>query len=501
MIQAKCIEKFRDKTGKIYGYKLIDLNSQTQDVTPENLKQAILNKQIHVVNLTLTSNNRLVDTTEKQLQSKVLGKAPVSPVEKLDETYKDVAKALVYLDKETIDMRDDYEECVCGRYHQAFGKEPNITSSTNLDELIYKAFLKMTSDKPNEISDLIGYWEEYEHYTTFEHNIQYENVDSINKSKIYKALVLVYKYAKEHKFSKKVVTPLKNFLDRVKTTGIAAINIGYNAGHTYYRYLDGKIFGTISNSVFTVGHTITSSDIKEHKEYKGYNYVFHKDINVCGAPQISIAALFKNAGANNVQVDIKIERHGYVTETRSCVSIRGYILDVESFLINTKAPVEEYAKVVANKFNQIAPKFYDLADIHQSLYSSLGYNKPLEIISLSDLTSHGTIPGRELVDLTISRWTKIRGHRTDAKVGKIIYNNDCSFKILYINNISDNGNDRRLYVEYNGSKLTLKVVNGSNINDVVIEENTEVSGSIVDNSRKFAEVMCKAMIAANVRRI
>lgn len=501
MIQAKCIEKFRDKTGKIYGYRLIDLNDQTQDVTPENLKKAILNKQIHVVNLTLTSNNRLVDTTEKQLQSKVLGKAPVNPVEKLDETYKNVAKALVYLDKETIDMGDSYEDCVYGRYYQAFGKEPNITSNTNLDEFLYKSFLKMLANKPSEISDLIECWEEYEHYYTFEHNIQYENVDSINKSNIYKALTLVYKYAKENKLSKKAVTPLKNFLDRIKTTGIAAINVGYNAGHTYYRCLDSKIFGTISNSVFTVGHTITSSDIKEHKEYKGYNYVFHKDINVCGAPQISIAAFFKNAGANNVQVDIKIERHGYVTETRSCVGIRGYILDIESFLINTKTPVEEYAKVVADKFNQIAPKLYDLADIHQSLYSNLGYNKPLELISLSDLDSHGTIPGRELVDLAISRWTKIRGHRTAAKVDKIIYNNDYSFKILYINNVSDNGNDRRLYVEYDGSKLTLKVVNESNINDVIIEENTEMTGSIVDNSHKFAEVMCKAMIVANVRRI
>lgn len=29
MIQAKCIEKFRDKQGKIYGYRLVDINGQT----------------------------------------------------------------------------------------------------------------------------------------------------------------------------------------------------------------------------------------------------------------------------------------------------------------------------------------------------------------------------------------------------------------------------------------------------------------------------------------
>ena len=80
MIQAKCIQKFRDKNNNIYGYRLIDINGQTQDVKPENLKQAIKNNQIHVVNLTLTSDNRLVDTTEKQLQNiKVLGQAPKEP--------------------------------------------------------------------------------------------------------------------------------------------------------------------------------------------------------------------------------------------------------------------------------------------------------------------------------------------------------------------------------------------------------------------------------------
>lgn len=79
MIQAKCIQKFRDKNNHIYGYRLQDINGKTQDVRPDNLKQAIANKQIHVVNLTLTSDNRLVDTTEHHLQSKSLGSIPQPP--------------------------------------------------------------------------------------------------------------------------------------------------------------------------------------------------------------------------------------------------------------------------------------------------------------------------------------------------------------------------------------------------------------------------------------
>lgn len=78
MIQVKCIQKFRDKNNHIYGYRLQDINGQTQDVQPKNLKQAIASGKIHIVNLTLTTDGRLVNTTEKQLQNKkVLGKAPI----------------------------------------------------------------------------------------------------------------------------------------------------------------------------------------------------------------------------------------------------------------------------------------------------------------------------------------------------------------------------------------------------------------------------------------
>lgn len=77
MIQAKCIEKFRNKQGKIYAYRLIDLNGQTQDVDADKLKEAIDKKLITIINLTLTSDNRLVDTSTKQLQSSKLGHPPI----------------------------------------------------------------------------------------------------------------------------------------------------------------------------------------------------------------------------------------------------------------------------------------------------------------------------------------------------------------------------------------------------------------------------------------
>ena len=101
MIQAKCIQKFRDKNNHIYGYRLQDLNGQTQDVQPKNLKQAIASGKIHIVNLTLTTDGRLVDTTEKILKNKkVLGDTPKAIadedkyIEIMDKTANSIYKAL-----------------------------------------------------------------------------------------------------------------------------------------------------------------------------------------------------------------------------------------------------------------------------------------------------------------------------------------------------------------------------------------------------------------------
>lgn len=60
MITAKCISKFRDKQGRIYGYRLQDNNGVIKDIKAENLKSAIYNKQISVTNIKLTSDNRLI---------------------------------------------------------------------------------------------------------------------------------------------------------------------------------------------------------------------------------------------------------------------------------------------------------------------------------------------------------------------------------------------------------------------------------------------------------
>lgn len=64
MIEVKCIDKQRNKSGDITAYKLIDRQWNIKVLKPLELKQMIKQGQIKVVNLTLTSNNRLIDKSE-----------------------------------------------------------------------------------------------------------------------------------------------------------------------------------------------------------------------------------------------------------------------------------------------------------------------------------------------------------------------------------------------------------------------------------------------------
>ena len=61
MFQAKCLEKIRDKRNQIIGYKLVDKDKNEAVVKPNRLKEAIRAGQIEVINLILTSDNRLID--------------------------------------------------------------------------------------------------------------------------------------------------------------------------------------------------------------------------------------------------------------------------------------------------------------------------------------------------------------------------------------------------------------------------------------------------------
>lgn len=153
MISVKCIQKFRDKNNHIYGYRLQDINGKTQDVKPENLKQAIRCNQIHVINLALTSDNRLVDSSEKQLQNnKILGNKPTKP-----------AEVLVLEELEAIAVKE-YADRLAGCY-----KEDTLKKLANKHNTTLEDVYKLIQSRINSM--LVGYTD--------------KNIDNLKKLIVY----------------------------------------------------------------------------------------------------------------------------------------------------------------------------------------------------------------------------------------------------------------------------------------------------------------------------
>ena len=61
MIKARYILKFKDKQGRIIGYRLEDENDLMKDFKSEDIKQHIRSGNLEIINLKLTTDNRLID--------------------------------------------------------------------------------------------------------------------------------------------------------------------------------------------------------------------------------------------------------------------------------------------------------------------------------------------------------------------------------------------------------------------------------------------------------
>ena len=60
MIKVMCIQRFTNNRNQIYGYRIQDQQWKVMDIDATQLKVAIANNKISVINLRLTSDNRLL---------------------------------------------------------------------------------------------------------------------------------------------------------------------------------------------------------------------------------------------------------------------------------------------------------------------------------------------------------------------------------------------------------------------------------------------------------
>ena len=71
MVETRCVKKYRDKTNKITSYMLQSEDGVTRELLPYELKYLMLTEQVHVINLKLTSDERIVDDQSYKSQDSV----------------------------------------------------------------------------------------------------------------------------------------------------------------------------------------------------------------------------------------------------------------------------------------------------------------------------------------------------------------------------------------------------------------------------------------------
>lgn len=366
MITVKCIGKLRDKSGKIIGYRLQDINGQTQEASADSLKKAIKNKVIHVVNLRLTSDNRLVNSSEKQLKSVALKQpSPIDDKEQHNACLK-CAKAIMYINTQCLMGMGDSISELAGSICSEVGME--IDTSDMSDEQIEKALVKgytlLAKNEPWAIADEVGYWFENDDDETIKDCIIDEKFKDVKQSKIYKSLNIILNYLKDSGQPVHKTCKLEIFIREIENSCIDKIIRAQSIGNNYWKYLHKTSFGILSNTSSVVGSTVTKDDIEKFDVLKHYFYVCHKDINKPRRPKLQIAIMFREEG-DNLVVDFRFERLGYISE--KSMGVVGYSDIVDSVKLTPLYSIEQSSKLIASACNILFYKILKMADANPKL--------------------------------------------------------------------------------------------------------------------------------------
>lgn len=150
-IICKQLEKYKDKSGKIIGYRLVDTQGNQTQMKAEDLKNQIRTGAIQVVNLTLTKDGRLVDGAEPK-ESKVDPKKQrelemQERHKKLLQEQLEKQEVLNSLDEDTEKNEENSSEAhlyvvgeVWGKNNKTLGFMVVDTKSENREEAYYESY-------------------------------------------------------------------------------------------------------------------------------------------------------------------------------------------------------------------------------------------------------------------------------------------------------------------------------------------------------------------------
>ena len=201
-IVVRVIRKYHDKNGTLLGYTIQDTTGKRMTVYKDQLKQAVMSGQVEVVNMTLTSDGRLIGKASKEpvfkkIDSKIQREKSGCKVAELYTNGRNIPGALI--DKsEYYKMHGKSPEVIKG-IAEGFGFESGIIaykqiirgyydniaateSKPDLSSIKKKSFktikpklLKLLSDNNVETTLTVAKGDE-----KYEYKISIDNLESIN---------------------------------------------------------------------------------------------------------------------------------------------------------------------------------------------------------------------------------------------------------------------------------------------------------------------------------
>lgn len=326
VMRGMCTQKFRGEKGNIIGYRITYENQQTQDVTPDVLKNAIRSNKVVILNLKLTSDNRLVDCNPtSQLANGT--NASVS-----SNFIKGAAKAFTYFDRAWVDMGDSLEEIVEGLCYEAkykFDKKKAYADKSYLYNVHIKAYEKLLSDK-NSTYDLEFVLANYcDSSDRFIQNMVYSNETEIGeRNRLIHELGVLIKYAEYlvrlDKCSMFTYNNLLKMKQKAYTVDIPLCVFAHQVGATFFNYLSPNYFAVKSNTSHTVGHITVDPKEKQLGEY-----IFNAGINKVGLPSnVGFTGGFRRNGT-----EVSVVFYSYVQNTG--------VYDVDYFPTTMAYPIKE----------------------------------------------------------------------------------------------------------------------------------------------------------------
>lgn len=227
MVQAKCVQKFRDKNNNIKGYLLEDYNGKQLRIAPDQLKNAIFMEQINVINLKLTKDGKLIDNTSEVTVLAKQAKPAMSDREIFNKLWDYLKRVNVRSEEQQLDL-DTIRKNVNKLMSEFYGVEFKQLLAYTESKVYYAGAIAYDMSYPYSKLELSLYNEDnrrLDFETTdkeefYKYMVKSKDNTRVTHSNIYDIFIGV------HSIVEKIEEKYSNIVDKVY--------ISYDAGHSLF---------------------------------------------------------------------------------------------------------------------------------------------------------------------------------------------------------------------------------------------------------------------------